>query len=278
MKSKYSCPLFLAVIVNFLLFVVKYYVGLRTNSLCIYTDSINNLLDSLSILLAFSGMFFVKKVATKKHPFGFGRIEYILEFVMSVIISITGISFAYNSLVRLIMPTPVWFYERYVYIIGASCIVKLCLGFFFLYRYKKTSSDILKTVMLDSFLDTGVTAVALVSFTLANKIGLAIDGFIGLLISIMITISGVKLICTSVSKLIGREDEESQVIIKETLGNLDERVEQKNIYVHDYGTNAKSVVLVLNAPQGIDKKIFSSQIKAKLQTKNFMNVHIEWEE
>ncbi len=278
MKNKYSWPLLLAVIVNFVLFVVKLYVGLRTNSLCIYTDSINNLLDSLSIFLAFSGMLFLKKVATKKHPFGFGRIEYILEFVMSVIISLTGGSFAYNSIVRLMMPTPVWFYERYAILIGASCLIKLCLGFFFLQRYKKTSSDILKTIMLDSFMDTGVTAVALVSFTLTNKIGLVVDGFMGLFISILIIISGVKLIYTSVSKLLGREDVESKEFIKDAISNLNGVVEQKAIYVHDYGTNAKEVVLVLNATQGSDKKMLSSQIKDKLQNENFINIHIEWEE
>ncbi len=278
MKTKYNWPLLLAAIVNFVLFVVKLYIGLRTNSLCIYTDSINNLLDMLSVLLAFVGMLFLKKVATKKHPFGFGRIEYVLEFVMSVIISITGISFAYNSIVRLMMPTPVWFFERYAYLVGASCLVKLCLGFFFLYRYKKMRSDILKTIMLDSFMDTGVTTVALLSFTLSNKIGFAVDGFLGLFISIFITISGVKLISTSLSKLIGSEDEKVEADIQDALNSLNQTVEQKAIYVHDYGTDAKSAVLVLNAPQGIDKKEISSQIKAKLQTENFLNIHIEWED
>lgn len=278
MKTKYSWPLFLAAIINFLLFVVKLYIGLRTNSLCIYTDSINNLLDTLSVLLAFSGVLFLKKVATKKHPFGFGRIEYILEFVMSVIISVTGISFAYNSIVRLMMPTPVWFYERYAYLVGATCLVKLCLGFFFLQRYKKTRSDILKTIMLDSFMDTGVTSVALISFTLSNNIGFAIDGFMGLFISILIIVSGLKLVYTSISKLIGCEDETSEAVIKDVLDSLDKTVEQKAIYVHDYGTNAKYAVLVLNAKQGIDKKELSSQIKSKLQTKSFINIHIEWED
>ncbi len=260
------------------LFVVKYYVGLRTNSLCIYTDSINNLLDSLSIFLAFSGMFFIKKVSTKKHPFGFGRIEYVLEFVMSVIISLTGASFAYNSIVRLMMPTPVWFYEKYAFLIGVSCVVKLCLGFFFLNRYKKTRSDILKTIMLDSFMDTGVTAVALVSFTLTNKIGLAVDGIMGLIISVLIVVSGVKLICSSVSKLIGVEDSNSLDSVKSIINNLDKQINQKEIFIHDYGTNAKEVVIVLDDTQGINKKYVSSQIKSELKKQNFKNVYIEWEE
>lgn len=278
MKSKYSGPLLLAVVVNFLLFVLKLYIGLRTNSLCIYTDGVNNLLDALSISIAFIGVLFLKKTATENHPFGFGRIEYILEFVMSVIISITGISFAYNSVVRLTMPTPVWFYDKYAYLVALSCLIKLCLGFFFMYVYKKSRSDILKTIMLDSFMDTGVTAVALVSFTLSNKIGFAIDGVMGLLISIMIAVSGVKLISASVSKLIGRGDSKDKVIIENVLDSLDEKVEQKGIYIHDYGTDSKIVVIVLKDLQNLDKQTISLEIKEKLKEKKFMNVHIEWEE
>lgn len=278
MKNKYSWPLLLAVFVNLVLFVVKLYVGLRTNSLCIYTDSINNLLDSFSILLAFSGLFFVKKSATEKHPFGFGRIEYLLEFVMSVIISVTGASFAYNSLVRLMMPTPVWFYEKYAVLIFATCLVKFILAIFFLNKYKKTKSDIMKTIMLDSFMDTGVTAVALVSFTLTNKIGLAVDGLMGLIISIFIIISGVKLICSSVSKLIGKEDSQTVEYIKNTINNLDEKVSQKNILVYDYGANSKSVVVVLEDSKEVDKKIITSKIKSKLKNNNITNIYVAWED
>lgn len=278
MKTPYSGSLLLAVLVNFLLFAVKLYVGLRTNSLCIYTDGINNLLDTLSILLAFCGTLFLKKAATKKHPFGFGRIEYILEFMMSVLISLTGIAFAYNSLVRLMMPTPVWFYSRYAYIIGASCLVKLCLGFFFLHGYKKTKSDVLKTVMLDSFMDTGVTTVTLLSFTLANKIGLAIDGFMGLFISILIIISGIKLIYTSISRLLGREDEKTEKAIQTTLENFADQIKIKSMQIHDYGTEAKAIVLLLQASPELDKAVLSSQIKAQLQVQHFINISIEWEE
>ncbi len=278
MKTKYSGSLLLAVVVNFLLFVVKLYVGLRTNSLCIYTDSINNLLDTLSISLAFCGTLFLRKAATEKHPFGFGRIEYILEFVMSVLITLTGASFAYNSIVRLTMPTPVWFYERYAYLIGATCLVKLGLGFFFLYRYKKTRSDVLKTVMLDSFMDTSVTAVALVSFTLANKIGLALDGFMGLVISLLIIVSGIKLICASVSKLLGTQDAQTTAAVQAVLEKLGTDVTAKEIDVHDYGAEAKVAVLVLKAPQGADKVALGAQIKAELRAQSFINIHIEWEE
>ncbi len=278
MKNKYGWPLLLAVFVNLVLFVVKLYVGLRTNSLCIYTDSINNLLDSLSILLAFCGMFFVKKSATEKHPFGFGRIEYLLEFVMSVIISATGLSFAYNSLVRLMMPTPVWFYEKYAILIFATCLIKFILAIFFLYKYKKTKSDIMKTIMLDSFMDTGVTSVALVSFTLTNRLGLAVDGLMGLIISFFIIVSGVKLICSSVSKLIGKEDSQIVEYVKNTINNLGEKVSQKNILVYDYGTNSKSVLVVLEDSKEVDKKIITSKIKSKIINNNITNIYVAWED
>ena len=277
MKNKFAFPLISVGIVNLLLFVVKLYIGIKTNSLCVYTDSINNLLDTLSAIIACGSAIFITKGATKNHPFGFGRVEYILELVMSLVITLAGVYFAYTSLSRLSMPTPVWFYFNFAIILAVSCLVKLVLAFVFLRLYKKTNSVIFKTIMLDSFLDCCVTLVALISFSLSNSTGIVIDGFLGLAISIMITVSGVKLILSSVSKLVGTNNEDEIDSIKNAIESIDENIEIKDIIINDYGVNSK--VIILCAKTKLDNALtLQKQIKSRIENDRYKKVFIEWEE
>ena len=278
MNRKYSLPLLLAAFTNLILFLIKLYIGIRTNSLCIYSDSINNLFDTISLVIAFLGTLFLTKAATQRHPFGFGRIEYILEFVMSVMITITGLSFAYSSLLRLTMPTPVWFYDKYAYIVAGTCLVKLCLGLFFQWKQKKEKSDVFKTVMLDSYLDTTVTLVALLSFTLTNKVGVVVDGYLGLFISLLISASGIRLICSSVSRLLGQSNEKLEYEIQKELFAFAPEVQIRFIYIYDYGIERKHILLSLNTMQKANQIALQHKIKAELSKKFSATINIEWED
>lgn len=189
---------------NFLLFAVKLYSGLATSSLCIYSDAINNLFDTLSCALAFAGLLLAKKAATADYPDGFGKAEDLAGFIMSVTVGLTGVYFAYMSLERFMYPRPVNFLLRHALFLGGTIIVKLILGISFLRLSKKRESVVLKTVCMDSFADCGVTAMTLLSFILSEYSGLRADAVFGLVISVIIIINAVKLLKLSTEKLLGR--------------------------------------------------------------------------
>ena len=280
MKKRISPLLIFAGIVNLALFLTKFYIGIRTNSQCIYTDSINNLMDTLSLCLAFVGVCFINKPPTQKFKFGFGRVEHFTAFIMSLFMTVAGLGFAYSSLGRLMSPIPVWFFTKYAIIIGITCVVKLILGIIFALRYKKQPSAILKTVMLDSFLDCGITAVSLASFTLSNVLGSGFDAISGLVISIIIAVSGIRLVITSASKLLGEsnntlEDEASKAI-KDILKNTDYKL--KNIDLHSYGDekNYATIYLTCNC---YDEKLIAIQNTIKTQLNEAFNIisTVDWE-
>lgn len=177
MKKHLYPPVVMVAIINFLLFSVKLYIGLRSNSFCIYTDSINNLMDTVSAVLAFIGVSFTVKKSTDEHPFGFGRMEYVTSFVMSAIMVFSGLGFCFSSLERFLAPTPLWYYESFVIIIAITCLIKLILGICFAIYGKREKSPILKTIMLDSFLDCGITAITLVHLRFQKKSDLHLTHF-----------------------------------------------------------------------------------------------------
>lgn len=192
-----------ALTVNLLLFGVKLYIGLSLNSISIYSDGINNLFDSLSGGLALGCLLFI---GTDKGLFGrvlVKNCENLLSFVMSVIVGIAGFSFAYSSLERLMYPTPVWYREKYFYILIVTALIKLAMHFVFRFLGRKSPSPVIKVMAFDSLLDFFVTAVTVMTLIASKRGSYSFDAFCGIVISLIILISAVKMVISSVSKLTG---------------------------------------------------------------------------
>ncbi len=280
MKKRLSPVLIFAGCVNLVLFFIKFYIGIRTNSQCIYTDSINNLMDALSLCLAIVGISFINKPATNNFKHGFGRMEDLTSFIMSLVMTVAGLGFAYTSLTRLFSPIPVWYFTKYAIIIGVTCLVKLLLGLVFSIRYKKENSPVIKTVMLDSFLDCGITAVTIVSFTLSNYVGFMFDAFFGLIISIIIAVAGIRLIISSIGEILGKHNEEIHSITEREITNICKNTSFmiKNIEIHSYGKAKNYVTITMVSPEQDSIKTQSVQntIKSRLEDMGYASA-IEWE-
>lgn len=281
MKKKLSPIIVFAGIVNFFLFFIKFYIGIRTNSQCIYTDSINNLMDTLSLCLALIGISFINKPATSRFKYGFGRMEDVTSFIMSIIMTAAGLGFAYSSLGRLMTPVPVWYFTKYAVIIGATCLVKLVLGVTFAIKRKKENSAVIKTVMLDSFLDCGITAVTLISFTLSNTVGFGLDAVLGLVISIIIAVAGIRLIISALAEIIGRYSDEAHNNTENVISSVCENTafSLKSILVHHYGKSKIYVIIYMVATEQDKENILSVQntIKSRLEEELGYSSAIEWE-
>ena len=80
----------LGIIVNVILAVIKVIVGMMTSSIAIVSEGANGAADAMSSLLALVGAKLAGKHPDEKHPFGYGRIEYLVSLIISVLILITG--------------------------------------------------------------------------------------------------------------------------------------------------------------------------------------------
>ena len=80
------------IIGNVLLAILKGIVGIKSNSIAILVDAVNNLADGGSSVITIIGTKLASKEADNKHPFGYGRIEYLSAMIISVIILYVGIT------------------------------------------------------------------------------------------------------------------------------------------------------------------------------------------
>lgn len=201
---------------NLVLFLIKLYVSLSSNSISIFSDGINNLTDSVSCLLAVICMACALNLSGKGKGALIGKTEQILSFVLAVAVGVVGASFAYSSLERFMYPTPVWFAVRYFALIAATAAVKLLMFFFYRFEAKKTGSPVIKVMAVDSITDFFVTLVTLVTFTMTNFTKFTVDAAAGLFISIIIIVQAVKLIKKSLCALMGIVPKEKRLFIEQT--------------------------------------------------------------
>jgi cation diffusion facilitator family transporter len=86
-----------SVILNLLLFVLKYYAGIASASLALIADAWHTLSDSLTSLVVIFGIKLSSKKPDKEHPFGHGRIEYIAALIVSFLVLEVGFTFLKHS-------------------------------------------------------------------------------------------------------------------------------------------------------------------------------------
>ena len=213
---------------NLLLFFVKLYVGLSANSICIWSDAVNNLADSLSCVLSFAFLAVAAKLGAKALPRVRARAQQLLSFVLAVIVALVGASFAYSSLERFFYPTPIWFSMKFFWLVLATAFVKLFLFFFFRAFAAKTGSSVIRVMQQDSLLDFCITLTTLLSFVLTQYVSFAIDAVFGMVIAVIILVSAVKMILTHTRALLNlvdanqRKKVESLISSFETIENLEE--------------------------------------------------------
>ena len=104
----------------------------------------------------------------------------------------TGAYFAYQGAEKLLYPTLVSFRVNYAVLIFVTALIKLALGFIFRRAHAKSPSPVYKTIMLDCFMDCGITLCALMSFGLSEKLNFAIDGLVSVVIGVFVAIGAIK--------------------------------------------------------------------------------------
>lgn len=178
----------IGLVTNFILFLVKLYVGLSSNSLSIYCDAINNLGDTFSCIIVVFGFIIAKKMIEIRA----NKTQSLLTFVISLVIAVTGAYFIYNGIERLFYPLPVSYTRNYAIVIIATIFVKIIMGAMFMLFNRKAPSPMLRAMAMDSFLDCFITLFTVIGLFLVSKVNFAIDGVFAIVTGAFITVSAIK--------------------------------------------------------------------------------------
>lgn len=206
---------FVGIIGNFLLVAFKAFVGILAGSVSIIMDAVNNFTDALSSIITIIGTKLSNKRPDKKHPYGYGRIEYITSTLIALLILFAGAMAIYESIQSIIdyfqngtMPS----FEIYsIIIVAAAILVKVAIGLFFRIRGKQIDSDALKASGMDALFDSILSTSTLIGIFVAKYANFYIEGYLGILIGLFILKSGFGVLKEALSSMIGERFDKDYV-------------------------------------------------------------------
>lgn len=193
----------ISIVSNIFLAGFKSFVGLLANSIAIIFDAVNNLSDALSSIITIIGTKLAGKAPDKRHPYGYGRIEYMTSLIVSAIVLYAGITAMVESVKKVIHPEVVDYSTLTLVILVAGIIVKFVLGMYVKKKGKEVNSDSLVASGSDAFNDAILSISVLVSTIIYMLFKISLEAYVGVLISIFIIKAGIELIKESVDNMLG---------------------------------------------------------------------------
>lgn len=238
---------------NVLLFIGKFLAGTISGSIAITADAFNNLSDAGSSVITLLGFRLAGRKPDPEHPFGHGRIEYISGLIVSGLILLMGAELAKTSFDKILHPAAVDFSVIAMVILAVSILVKLYMSLYNRQIGKKINSAAMAATAADSISDAISTSAVLAAMLVAKFSGLMIDGYVGMIVAVLILISGVKAAKETIAPLLGQAPEAEFVQqIEKIVMSHPPICGIHDLIVHDYGPGRVMISLHAEVPAGGD--------------------------
>ena len=239
----------LGIFLNTILCIGKFFAGSLSSSISIQADAFNNLTDAVSSLVTLFGFKLAEQKADKQHPFGHGRIEYVSGLIVSIFILFMGFDLSKSSFEKIISPVQTENSAISLYILGASLLVKLFLAFYYRRIGKAIDSSALCAAGTDSLSDCAASFSVFAGLLLQEYFNISVDGYIGLLVSVLIFISGIKALNETISPLLGQPPTPEFVKeVEDIVMSYENIIGIHDFICHDYGPGRHIISLHAEVP------------------------------
>ena len=246
----------LGIAANVLLAAFKAAVGLISHSIAVTLDAVNNLSDALSSVITIVGTKLAGRLPDKKHPLGYGRIEYLSAMIVAALVLYAGITSAVESVKKIIHPETADYSVVSLVIIAAAVVVKLLLGRYVKAQGKRANSGALEASGADATFDAILSLSVLASAVVFLLFHVSLEAYVGVVISAFIIKSGIEMMIETLNELLGsRADPELTREVKAILTSEPEVRGAYDLILNNYGPdkNLGSVHLELPDTMTVDQ-------------------------
>ena len=204
----------LGILGNLFLLIIKGFVGFTFKSQAMIADSFNSAGDILSSLFTFVGNKISSKPGDDDHNFGHGKSEYIFSFLISISMIIVSSKLLYDSAKSLIFHNTLDFSILLVIVCIITILIKMSLYIYTKRLNKKQSNILVEANSQDHFNDCIITSCTLISILFSYNGIYWVDSVVGILISIYIFYTGIKIFLESYNVLMDISiDEDTKKVI-----------------------------------------------------------------
>ena len=226
----------IVVVVGAALLIIKFAAYFITNSVAIFTDAAESIVNVLAGLMGLYALYLSAKPADRSHPFGHGRVELISATVEGSMIAVAGAMIIFEAVKDLMEPTGVSSLDVGLLLIIFAAAVNFIVGTIAVRKGRKNRSIALessgKHLRTDTLSSVGIIIGLSVVF-IGGKLGYnwdILDPIIALLFGAFIIITGAGVIKKAMDGIMDKADAE---ILKEITSCLNEHRSDDWIDIHN---------------------------------------------
>ena len=261
-------PIWLSIIGNVLLAVVKLVVGFLYSSIALISDGVHSLSDVITSVVGYFGIRVSSKPADRSHPFGHSRFEPLVAFLIGEALLIVAYEIARDSVERLLGGETL---EVNMIMLGVTMVSIIAKEGMFRYSVhvgRKLNSQILIADAYHHRSDV-LSSVAVLIGLLLQKFGFSRgDALAGLVVAVFLVKVSFEIILENVGYLTGRappfeicdEIKKRALSVPNVLGIHDLRAHYVGSKLH--------VELHIEVPDGLDLKEahdISEEVKRRIE-------------
>ena len=226
----------LGIAANVLLAAFKAAVGVLSNSIAITLDAVNNLSDALSSVITIVGTKLAGRAPDKRHPMGYGRIEYLTAMIISVIVLYAGVTSAVESVQKIISPETPDYSAAALVVVTAGVVTKVLLGRHVQSVGRRVNADSLVASGQDALSDAVLSVSTLGAAIVYLVWGISLEAWVGAVISAFIVKAGLEMLGQTLSQILG--ERVSPELAEEVKGIVAQEPGVLGVYdlvLHNYG-------------------------------------------
>ncbi len=260
----------IGVVANVILAAFKAVVGLVTNSIAVTLDAVNNLSDALASIITIVATVLSGKLPDKKHPLGYGRIEYLSGMIVAALVLYAGITAGVESVKKIIHPEVADYSMISLVIIAAAVVVKFVMGRLIAAKGKELNSSSLIATGADASFDSVLSLSVLISAIIFIKFHISLEAYVGVVIAIIIIKSGFEMMRDTVDEILGQRAEKDMVAKIKSLINEEEEVRGAyDLFINNYGPNKNYASIHIELPDTMtvdEVDVLTRRLQAKVYT------------
>ena len=224
------------IVVNIALSILKLIFGTLCGSISVTADAMNNMSDAGSQIISLISFKISAKPADRDHPFGHARIEYVASMIVSFLVLLVSVELMKESVIKIFHPVESDYGLAVMIALAVSVAVKLWLGLSGKRVAKRIGSSVVRATSSDSISDALATSAVLASALISYFTGVQTDAYMGVAVSVVIFIAGIKILNETKNSILGSPPEPEVV---EGIANITAEFPDvlgiHDMVVHNYG-------------------------------------------
>ncbi len=180
---------------NLLVLAIKFYIGLKTQSLSIIADGIHSGIDSLNNVIALVMIAIAAEPPDKDHPYGHSKFETLGALAVVAFLAIASFELIEKSIMRFLNPMELPQIDHWtIGLLVLTLIINLCVWLYERAAAVKYSSQLLAADAEHTFSDILITISILASTYFIIQGYYILDPILGIVIAAVIARSGLKIL------------------------------------------------------------------------------------